>query len=416
MNQGTLQVEVAPVLTSTEFEQAFQDLTERLSAQGIDLAVELGIDDTSLLEVFRILAETVNAMNAMEVASRRNEGSIRDITGSAAEAARRQEEDEQREKSREQKMRTAMALGVQYGTAGLQKISSSSLGFLEDIFQYMKQSSPLLQAIESMFNLAIQLFFMPIGNELAEVVLPAVIGLVDSVVEFTEGMEGMTLPEMMNHMLEHGVVLFADFFENLADSLDEANSMSGESNSLLGVLADLLHTVADLIENGTITTLIELVIGTAELILSNIAEFIAIYVALQTMQITATIASSFGVLGGVAGLAATLEIGTIAGLATYAGASALGFSEGGEVPATPGGVPVIVAEGGENEYIYPESKLPLLVAQAESLMDPESRGRMRSENVQVVNNFYGYNEDEMVNRINDTVNTAVSRGRTSGAF
>ena len=33
------------------------------------------------------------------------------------------------------------------------------------------------------------------------------------------------------------------------------------------------------------------------------------------------------------------------------------LANGGYVPATPGGVPAIIGEGGEGEYVIPESKL-----------------------------------------------------------
>ena len=55
-------------------------------------------------------------------------------------------------------------------------------GIVEDIYGRLKSASPLLQAIESMFNLAMQLFFMPLGNKLAEVLIPSVLRLVDDVV------------------------------------------------------------------------------------------------------------------------------------------------------------------------------------------------------------------------------------------
>ena len=40
-----------------------------------------------------------------------------------------------------------------------------------------------------------------------------------------------------------------------------------------------------------------------------------------------------------------------------AGAFGIHFATGGYVPATPGGVPAIIGEGGEGEYVIPESKL-----------------------------------------------------------
>lgn len=412
-NTGKIQVEIEPTLNPEKYRQEIERLVSEI--KGLNIPFELLLDEEKLAQMIKRAAEQVRDANRV-TSETEGVGKKIDEAQAAAQSGLQGAKDEaDAAKKREQKLLTTISLGVQYGSAGLQKISSSSLGFLEDIFGYMKQASPLLQSLESMFNLAIQLFFMPLGTKLADTVLPAVIDLVDSVVEFTEGMEGMTLPEMMNHMLTDGVAMFADFFNNLGDSLETANENSSEGNDLLGSLADLMHTVADLLEDGTITSLIGLVLDTSNLILSNLAEFISLYLGLQAMQIAATIASGFGISG--VNLAETMLLsGVIVGGLSWGAATALGFAEGGEVPATPGGQLIVAGEGGQNEYIFPESKLPNLVAQAEQLMDPKSKKGTQSEPVVITNNFYGYNEDEMVERINQTVNTAVSRGRVSGVF
>ena len=57
-------------------------------------------------------------------------------------------------------------------------ILKKTVGLIEDIHQRLVSASPLLRTIESLFNLAMQLFFMPLGNLLAETMIPAVIDLV----------------------------------------------------------------------------------------------------------------------------------------------------------------------------------------------------------------------------------------------
>ena len=64
------------------------------------------------------------------------------------------------------------------------------IGTVQDIYKRLMSSSPLLQSIEQLFNLAVSLFFMPLGNKLATVMLPAILQLVDGVMETWDKFEG----------------------------------------------------------------------------------------------------------------------------------------------------------------------------------------------------------------------------------
>ena len=110
------------------------------------------------------------------------------------------------------------AAQMQIISAGVSKVSGfgmsvlqGTFGVLEDIYGRLKAASPLLQTIESLFNLAMQLFFMPIGNKLAEVILPATLELVDAVVDMWDKFEGKTLPDMIEHAITEGVQIIGGF-------------------------------------------------------------------------------------------------------------------------------------------------------------------------------------------------------------
>ena len=117
------------------------------------------------------------------------------------------------------------------GIKGLTGITQGSFEFLEMIYNQLKSASPLLQTIESLFNLAVQLFFMPLGNKLAEVMLPAVLDLVDNVVEMWDAMEGMSISQMIEYMMTVGVQYFAQFFQGLGEQLSEQGDWLGASGT-----------------------------------------------------------------------------------------------------------------------------------------------------------------------------------------
>lgn len=284
------------------------------------------------------------------------------------------------------------------GIKGLTGITQGSFQFLEMIYNQLKSASPLLQTIESLFNLAVQLFFMPLGNKLAEVMLPAVLDLVDNVVEMWDAMEGMSISQIIETMMTTGVQYFAQFFQDLGEQLSE-------QGGLLGAIGNLMTSIGDFLENkaaGMLNTLLSVVNFVVDHLKEIISLIAAFYTMQYTMQLMAMYANAAGqTLLGLTGVQlgiVTLAAGLVGGLGTYAGLSYLGMADGGYVPATDGGQVRILGEGGEGEYVIPESQLNTFGG--------------------TTNYYYfnGYTSDDVIKLIRDEVSTQISQSRIRGGF
>ena len=225
-------------------------------------------------------------------------------------------------------------------------------GIVEDIYGRLKSASPLLQAIESMFNLAMQLFFMPLGNKLAEVLIPSVLRLVDDVVKIWDSFEGKSLGEMFDFAIAQAGKLFGGFFSNIGEALIE---QGGKISSI----GKLLQTIGNFIENNG-AKVIETILGVVTSLIFNFKHFVSLWFSLKMTEVAMSAAGLFGDLGWN-GVIAAIGVGAAAGLASEIGLTAAGFSEGGYIPETPGGKIVRVSEGGEGEYIVPESKIQTFI-------------------------------------------------------
>ena len=152
------------------------------------------------------------------------------------------DDDDDKDEKKNELKRKLISTGVEVGTQAFKSIAQTSLGLIEDIYKQMKNASPLLQAIESMFNLAVTLFFMPLGNKLGEMLIPATIGLLDQVTEIWDAFEGKTLGEAVAFAVEQGTKIFGTYIENIADTL-EGNT------GVVGSMAKFLHTISDFVQN-----------------------------------------------------------------------------------------------------------------------------------------------------------------------
>lgn len=282
----------------------------------------------------------------------------------------------------------AISGGIQTGintTVGLMK---GTFGLVEDIYKRMKAASPLLQTISNLFDLAVTLFFLPLGNKLAEVMLPAVLDLVDAVVDMWDKFEGKSLSEMLEIAFNYGVGLFARYFEDIGTSLEEQGGKLASIGKLLSTMgAFIADTLPDLL-NFVITIATYFMKYFPEII-SILAGFFATKIALDiaTMYVIAASNSMAGWAG--AGVA-------VAGLAT-AGityGAIQGFANGGHVSHVPGtgGQLVTVAEN-EGETIIPDSKV----------------GSFGTTNIQYTIN--GYTDSELEDIIDRTVSKQISRSR-----
>lgn len=272
---------------------------------------------------------------------------------------------------------------------GLMKIMKTSVGFIEDIHAKIMQASPLLQSVESLFNLAMQLFFMPLGNKLAEVMLPAILNMVDDVMEMWDKIDGMDLGEILTVMIDYGISLLKDYLNNLGSQLSEESGIVGSIGEMLVDMSDWLSLLPGLMKG--VVGALGFIFENFETLVTVFIEFKTLSLAMQTIQTLAAI-SSLGLVGGILAALGVLTVGGITWAATDAWTSN-NFASGGYVSETGGGKQVLLGEGGEGEYIVPESKV----------------GQFAKEHGSSSNatyNFYinGYTDSQLRDIIKDTVN------------
>ncbi len=275
-----------------------------------------------------------------------------------------------------------------------------TFGMVEQLYATLKKHSPLLQAVEQLFNLAWMLFFMPIGNKLAETLIPAVLQMVDDVMEIWDAFEGMSLGEMLEYAIETGAEMLGEFLLNIGEEL-------AEQGGLVGSIGNMLVTMGDFIKNhgaqliNLLTKFMEFILDHLKELIAVVIAFKAITVALQIRQIIASYMSAFGglnILGVIGALTPLALVGLAAGGVAY-GVMAGAFAEGGHVDATPGGHLAVVGEGGEGEWIIPDSKM----------------SSIGGNNTYTINN-YMMSTDELDRHIREVVSGEVSAARLRSGY
>lgn len=210
------------------------------------------------------------------------------------------------------------------------KLVKKTVGLLEDIHQRLVTASPLLRTIESLFNLAVQLFFMPLGNKLAEVMIPAVIELVNQVTALWDSFEGKTLGEILETMLTEGARIFGGYFIDLAKQLE------GEG-TILGSISALLSAIGSFIQ-GDMVNVLKVGLNIFTFIVENLKEIIATVIAFKVASLANQVATMFviatsnaaGGMGAGAGLAiATGAAATSIGAGTFAGLTSYNYMNNG---------------------------------------------------------------------------------------
>ncbi len=313
----------------------------------------------------------------------------------------------------------------------IMKIMKSGIGIIEDIHARIKQASPFLEAVESMFNLAMQLFFMPLGNKLAEVMLPAILQLVDDVVAMWDKLEGLDLGQMLTAMIDYGTEIFGKYFQDLGERLSEQGGLLGSLGKILTGLGGFIEDhLSDLIEMGL--NVLQFIMEHFGTLLNAFIEFKMLSISLQVAQIAATVAAGTKLGSLSAGVAILAGAATMAaGNAVYYGSGVKEMTDnmnmaasGAYVGATEGGRKVRVGEGGEGEFILPESRLKSMMdSVSDRMVDVASGSRTVSQEAPVssttINNhfyFTGYNTDEMISEIKTTVNEQIVEARIKGGY
>jgi len=360
------------------------------------LEMKLKVVLTNLNEIQRDFEEMFKKVKKMQGVAAETDG----ISEQNKTRERQQDTEDKKEIDRDKAMATV--------SRATDKIADVGVGFLkktfslvESLYAQLKKSSPLLQAIEQLFNLAWTLFFMPIGNKLGEMLIPAVIQLMDDVMDIWDAFDGMSIGEMLEYAITKGVEILSRFIMTIGEQLSE-------QSGLVGSIGNMLLTVGNFLQKHG-EKMLDTLSGVAGFIFDNIKQIIALIVAFKAMsatlalaQIYATYSSQsvenklFGHFEGMAALAVVAGIGGLAGTAAYVGMNA--FAEGGYVPATPGGQLAIIGEGGEGEYVIPESKLS------------EMGGSHYTVNV------YSYSAEETKQLVRDVVSDEISKSRLRSGF
>lgn len=322
-----------------------------------------------------------------------------------SKAANVEEDKKEKEKTNKQIGQVQSALNSAADiTSG---ILSETFNVIQQLYERLKKSSPLLETIETLFNLAMTLLFMPLGNALGEVILPSVIDLVDNILSMWETFDAQfnqgDLAGMLTTIMTTGVQYIGTFVENVGKTLENQGGLLGSIGQVLNVLGTFIQ--------GGMVTLLNAILKGVEFVITHVKELISLLVAfkaasfaadmvkmnlmIQQMQITA--ASGLNPAGVAAlvpsmavGYAAIAGVAAVAGGATYAGLSSMGLAEGGYVPATEGGQYIPLGDRGEGEYVIPESK-----------MDKMGGGQT------IVNNFYGYTQAELIQVVKDTLRNEI---------
>lgn len=276
-------------------------------------------------------------------------------------------------------------------------------GFVEDIHQRMKASSPLLQTIESLFQTAMTLFFMPLGNKLGELLIPAMMELVEDVVAIWELFEGKTLGEMFDIAIDKGSEILSDYFSNIAAALKD-------QGGILGGMARVIETIANVADH--LPDILDDILWAIEWTMDHLKEIASLLVSLYTLQYTlgitqmmVTTLSNMEVAGttvgtvGAVGLISSVIAAIAAGAGTETLLSNWGMAEGGYVPPKEGGSVRILAEAGEGEYVIPESKM----------------GEMGAT-YNITNNFYGYTTEELESKVNSVIGDQITNARLRSGF
>lgn len=249
-------------------------------------------------------------------------------------------------------------------------------------------TSPIFKTIKDLLNLSFTMVFLPAMTLLQGKMLPIFVDLLNKAVVFGQQFAQEFLPYIPGLVADFQAVVndVVDFFANNKTQL--AEMIAG----MIGLLPDMMKMQLGLIKlfvdnkdkilevaNKTIDVLstfidkklLDAVLGLADATLEFMKDW-GVPLAKATMALAKFFVRSFDVITGgdidhsyndqateqfakgdyLGGLATTGK-----GMLNVLTLGQLHLASGGYVPATPGGVPAIIGEGEEGEYVIPESKL-----------------------------------------------------------
>lgn len=290
----------------------------------------------------------------------------------------------------------------QYLGASL-KIGTSLLSTIVGMMKKIVNTSPVFKTIMEILDLAFTMFFMPAMTLLANELMPEVTKLLDWAVEagnrFTEAFKNAFGDEDMGTIFNDVFSSLIDFVENNMDSIAEfvkegiklfpdllqnvvewAKLFIDNKDQIFDLIRSLLDMFTNVLNPENFQKLIDFANDGIDFLEKNADDILDAMIAMGSfakamMPVVSAMAKFFGATSSSSlvpesdnakaavstrsGISLTNTITTLSqakkGYNKLKGW--LGFAKGGYVPATPGGIPAIVGEGGEGEYIIPESRM-----------------------------------------------------------
>ena len=250
-------------------------------------------------------------------------------------------------------------------------------------------TSPLLETIKNILNLAFTMAFLPMSTAILQDILPSVLGLLDKAVEFGQSFRlTAEQTESIKNAFDRVISTVVDFFYNNSDKLASFIAGSIEllpkmmelqlglielfvnnKEQILDLCTYTIDTMKKMLDSGLLNKLLDfakeavsfierdgIVMAEAAIACARILLRLADHFMPGTSKSVQDNLPSINLLSGRKTKVSWDfgPAGTIRNVISLLGSS---FASGGYVPATPGGVPCIIGEGGEGEYVIPESKI-----------------------------------------------------------
>lgn len=291
---------------------------------------------------------------------------------------------------------------------GVGNIAEIGIGALRSILDYvmafwkrLEQASPLLRETMNLINNAINLILMPIGTAFALELIPLVTELYTFVGELTQTMwdayEEGGITAMIATGISEGIPYLLEFFKEALMLIPDDIPVISDIRDFAVWALDWLEENADAIVD-TLELLLDVfsvVADNIKTVVTLIGAFIGYYVAVKAMGLLSSIPGASlaaGIIG--AGVGATVA---------YSSMSALGYAEGGH-PITP--QLALVAED-EPEYIIPDSKMP-------AFLEANATSRSGGDTYNLY--FSGYNEDQLVRKVEEVTSRNAKLSSLRGGF
>lgn len=267
-----------------------------------------------------------------------------------------------------------------------------AINFIWDLaekgWKKLESASPLLKTTMDLFKNAVNLILMPIGTAFAVELIPLLKELYDFIGNLTETMWNAYEEGGISSMIAIGIT---EGIPALIEAMISAMELIPDDVPFLSAMRDFSIFLLSWLESNAdaLVNTFEVILSIAKLILDNIKLVISVISGFAVAYFLAKAAdvSFFGTKWGGAQTAIGLSALAV-GAGVYAGMTVAGYAEGGYVSSP---TFATVAES-EPEYIIPESKVG-------SFINANSGG-----NGNVTVNFYGYNDDEFVRRVEEVVN------------